>query len=82
MVGVACSAFIQTPVSQRLGTPGSVGHLLPGVRAKIVRPDGTLAGYDEPGELVVTGPQMTLGYPNNAQACVPFILYHFTLETE
>ena len=51
-----------------MGTPGSVGQLLPGVRAKVVKGDGTLAGYDEPGELVVTGPQMTLGYLNNLPA--------------
>ncbi|KAF8504116.1 phenylacetyl-CoA ligase [Gautieria morchelliformis] len=63
-----CTTVTMTPISQPLGTPGSVGRLLPGVRAKVVKSDGTLAGYDESGELVVTGPQMTLRYPNNAQA--------------
>ncbi|KIJ39426.1 hypothetical protein M422DRAFT_210302 [Sphaerobolus stellatus SS14] len=63
-----CTTTTMTPLSQRLGTPGSVGHFLPGVRAKIVKSDGSLAGYDQEGELVVTGPQMTLGYANNAQA--------------
>jgi len=63
-----CTTVTMTPLSQRLGTPGSVGHFLPGIRAKVVKSDGTLAGYDEAGELVATGPNMTLGYANNPQA--------------
>ncbi len=50
------------------GTPGSAGHLLPGLEAKIVKSDGTLAGYDEEGELIVRGPSMALRYENNLKA--------------
>src|ERR1700761_85355 len=46
------------------------GRLLPGVVARVVKSDGTLGGYDEVGELVVKAPSNTLGYYNNAQACV------------
>ncbi|QRW12245.1 AMP binding enzyme [Ceratobasidium sp. AG-Ba] len=41
------------------GVPGSAGQLINNTTAKVVKQDGTLAGYDEPGELVVAGPQMT-----------------------
>ncbi|CAE6481130.1 unnamed protein product [Rhizoctonia solani] len=50
------------------GVPGSAGRLIPNTVAKVVKSDGTLAGYDEPGELVVKGPQMALRYSNNEQA--------------
>ncbi|KAJ1302097.1 hypothetical protein OPQ81_000928 [Rhizoctonia solani] len=50
------------------GVAGSAGRLIQNTTAKVVKPDGTLAGYDEPGELVVTGPQMTLRYENNEAA--------------
>lgn len=36
--------------------------------AKIIKPDGTLAGEGEPGELVVKCPSSALGYANNDQA--------------
>ncbi|KZP11091.1 phenylacetyl-CoA ligase [Athelia psychrophila] len=55
----------------RLGerhTRGGSGALLPGVRARVVKADGSLAQAGETGELVVTGPSMALGYANNAQA--------------
>lgn len=55
--------------SDALQTPGS-GVLLPGVVARVVKADGALAGYDEPGELVVKTPSVALGYANNLQACV------------
>lgn len=63
-----CTTTTMTPIWQRIGTPGSAGHFLPGVKAKIVKPDGSLAGYDEPGELVVTGPEMSLRYTNDPEA--------------
>ncbi|KAG8700788.1 hypothetical protein FRC09_005752 [Ceratobasidium sp. 395] len=50
------------------GVPGSAGHIIPNTKVKIVKPDGTLAGYDEPGELVVAGPQMAMRYENNEAA--------------
>ncbi|KAI0672229.1 phenylacetyl-CoA ligase [Trametes maxima] len=56
------------PVSQRVGTLGSAGQLIPGVVAKVVKADGTLAGVGEPGELLLKGPSISLGYYNNEQA--------------
>ena len=60
------------PLSQRIGTPGSAGTFIPGLRARIVKPDGTDAKAGEQGELYVTGPSMALGYYNNERACVEF----------
>lgn len=50
------------------GVPGSAGRIVPNTLAKIVKLDGSLAGFDEPGELVVSGPQMALRYANNEKA--------------
>ncbi|KIJ64595.1 hypothetical protein HYDPIDRAFT_111963 [Hydnomerulius pinastri MD-312] len=47
---------------------GSVGVLLPGVEARIVREDGTLAALNEPGELYVRSGCVALGYWNNEKA--------------
>ncbi|KAG2344422.1 acetyl-CoA synthetase-like protein [Suillus weaverae] len=48
--------------------PGSAGILAPGVEARVVRPDGSLAGPNEPGELLVRGSAMALGYKGNDKA--------------
>jgi len=56
------------PLDQRIGTLGSAGQLIPGTIARVLKSDGTLAGYNEEGELVVTGPQMALRYANNEEA--------------
>lgn len=37
-----------------------------------MKPDGSLAGYDEAGELIIKTPSVALGYANNAEACVGF----------
>ena len=60
------------PLSQRIGTPGSAGVFIPGLRARIVKPDGTAAKAGEQGDLYVTGPSMALGYYNDEKACVEF----------
>jgi acyl-CoA synthetase (AMP-forming)/AMP-acid ligase II len=53
------------PPSQRLGTTGSAGQLITGIEARVVKTDGQLASPGEPGELVVKGPSMALGYLDN-----------------
>ncbi|KAG1882793.1 hypothetical protein F4604DRAFT_1678286 [Suillus subluteus] len=48
--------------------PGSAGILVSGVEARVVRPDGSLAGPNEPGELLVRGGSAALGYKGNDKA--------------
>lgn len=51
-------------LASALGTDaprGSVGHLLPGVEAKIVGPDGSGVLVGDPGELWVRGPMVSPG---------------------
>lgn len=55
-------------IEQKVCTPGSAGRLVPGIIARVVKPDGSLAGYGEPGQLVVKGPAMALRYMNNEEA--------------
>ncbi|KAI9461168.1 amp dependent CoA ligase [Russula earlei] len=56
------------PLSQKIGTHGSAGQLIPGVRARILKEDGTLAKVGEPGELCINTPALALGYLNNEKA--------------
>ncbi|KIK62621.1 hypothetical protein GYMLUDRAFT_42071 [Collybiopsis luxurians FD-317 M1] len=56
------------PLSERVGKIGSVGQLVSGTLAKIVRPDGKLATYGEAGELLLKGGQIALGYYGNKEA--------------
>ncbi|KAJ7246274.1 phenylacetyl-CoA ligase [Mycena haematopus] len=53
---------------QQMGTVGSAGQIIPGISARVLRPDGSLCKEGEQGELVVTGPSMALGYLNNEAA--------------
>lgn len=65
-----CTVVSLFPLSQRTGTPGSAGVFIPGVRARIVKANGSLAKPGEQGELYVTGPSMALGYHKNEEAYV------------
>lgn len=48
---------------------GSSGSLLPGYKARIMSSEGNeITGYDQPGELVVSSPSVTLGYLKNEKA--------------
>lgn len=49
---------------------GSAGMILPGIEAKIVKPDGTLGKEGEKGELLIRGPCLATGYLNNPEAYV------------
>ncbi|KIL59197.1 hypothetical protein M378DRAFT_111242 [Amanita muscaria Koide BX008] len=63
-----CSVNVMFSIDNKRGKLGSSGVLLPGVTLKISRGDGTYAGYDEEGELVIKTASMALGYANNKQA--------------
>ena len=63
-----CTTVAIIPPSQRLGTVGSAGQLIPGIIARVVKSDGSLAKEGEQGELVVTGPSMATGYMNSEAA--------------
>ncbi|KAJ3555619.1 hypothetical protein NM688_g2475 [Phlebia brevispora] len=59
------------PIPGMFGTEtkvGSVGVLIPGMEARILRPDGSDADVDEPGELWVKGGNVALGYFGNEKA--------------
>ncbi|KAK0645300.1 AMP-dependent ligase vlmC [Lasiodiplodia hormozganensis] len=48
---------------------GSSGSILPGIECKIVTLEGNeITGYDQPGELLVKSPAVTLGYHNKPDA--------------
>ncbi|KAL4789690.1 hypothetical protein BDV19DRAFT_394841 [Aspergillus venezuelensis] len=48
---------------------GSSGVLLPGIKARLVDPEGNvITAHDTQGEIVVYSPSSTLGYLNNAKA--------------
>lgn len=55
-------------VDEKLGVPGGAGRLVPGVIARVVKDNGTLAGFNESGELQVKVPSVALGYLNNDEA--------------
>lgn len=48
--------------------PGYVGLPLPFVSVMVIRPDGSLCGPNEPGELIIQGPHLCAGYWGNPQA--------------
>lgn len=56
------------PLSQHIGTHGGAGQLLPGNVARVMKEDGSLADYEEEGELHVKGPSVVLRYINNDEA--------------
>lgn len=47
--------------------PDSVGKPIPHAEVLVVRPDGTPAAADEPGELVHSGPLVAMGYWNDPE---------------
>jgi len=48
---------------------GSSGSLIPGYTARVLTPEGNeITGYDQPGELLVASPSITLGYLKNEKA--------------
>ncbi|KIJ05365.1 hypothetical protein PAXINDRAFT_21363 [Paxillus involutus ATCC 200175] len=56
------------PLDKKRDLSGSSGKLYPGITARVERPDGSLAEFDELGELVIKTPSLALGYANNPDA--------------
>jgi malonyl-CoA/methylmalonyl-CoA synthetase len=50
--------------------PGSIGFPLPGISAKIIKLDGSEAGFDEEGEVHIKGPNVFAGYWRREQATI------------
>ena len=64
----SCTTLTFPRLDMKICTLGSSGVLLPGVTAKVVKEDGTLAGFNEQGELYVKAPSVALGYYKNPEA--------------
>jgi len=54
------------PVNQKRGVSG--GQLIPGTVVRLLKSDGSLAGYNEPGELHAKTPSAAMGYYGNDKA--------------
>ncbi len=63
-----CTATTMWPIEHKRGAFGSGGQLMPGIVARVEKQDGTLAGFDEPGHLVIKTPSVALGYADNESA--------------
>ncbi|KAJ2919266.1 hypothetical protein MD484_g1183, partial [Candolleomyces efflorescens] len=63
-----CTTITAFLADNRTGRIGSAGRLLPGIVAKVVKSDGSLAMEGEEGELVIQGPSMSLRYLDNPTA--------------
>ncbi|KAF9455785.1 hypothetical protein BDZ94DRAFT_1277319, partial [Collybia nuda] len=63
-----CTVTNMWPIARKRGTPGSGGQLIPGTVARVMKTDGSLAGYDEAGELMIKTPSVALGYADNVEA--------------
>jgi acyl-CoA synthetase (AMP-forming)/AMP-acid ligase II len=55
----------------------SSGSLLPGMRAKLVDPEGNeVTEYEKPGEMLIQGPNVVLGYLHNEKANAETFVFH------
>ncbi|OAX36146.1 acetyl-CoA synthetase-like protein [Rhizopogon vinicolor AM-OR11-026] len=64
----SCTVITTWAVDKKRDLTGSAGQLLPGIIGRVEKPDGTLADFDEPGELVVKTQSLALGYANDEKA--------------
>jgi long-chain acyl-CoA synthetase len=59
---IATLERIELDKSGSLKRPKSIGRLLPGIEARIVKEDGSVAATGEAGEICLRGPNVMLGY--------------------
>ncbi|KAJ9155446.1 Acetyl-CoA synthetase-like protein [Pleurostoma richardsiae] len=67
--GMTETATVVVSTSEHDILNGSSGSLVPGTRAKVIGLDGReVTGHQQPGELLIQSPSVTLGYLNNEKA--------------
>lgn len=77
VLGMTETATVVTSTSEHDILPGSSGSLIPGIKAKIIDFDGKeVTDYETPGELLVQGPAVVLGYLNNEKATAETFVWH------
>ncbi|KAM0413600.1 hypothetical protein ACHAPT_013624 [Fusarium lateritium] len=75
--GLTETSPVVTSTSELDIDAGSSGTLLPGLKAKLIDTDGSeITEYNKPGELLVQGPTVVLGYLNNAKASAETFVHH------
>lgn len=72
-----CTTVTFPRLDEKVGTLGSAGQLMPGVIARVVKENGSLAKLGEQGELYVKSPSIALRYLNNEEAYVVVTLFKF-----
>ncbi|KAK6516796.1 hypothetical protein TWF506_006682 [Arthrobotrys conoides] len=66
---VTCAVIVQRENKLNVNPKrGTVGHIAPNCRAKVVDADGKELGRNQPGELWVRGPNVMKGYYNKPEA--------------
>lgn len=71
------TSVVVTSPSEHDVYPRASGSLLPGTKAKIVDAEGReITEYEQPGELLVQGPAVVLGYLNNELATSETFVHH------
>ena len=51
-----------------MGASGNVGKVLPNTEIRVIDEEGNVCGPNQPGELIVRGPQVFSGYYRNPKA--------------
>ncbi|KAJ4312663.1 hypothetical protein N0V84_009807 [Fusarium piperis] len=75
--GLTETSPVVTSTSELDIDAGTSGTLLPGLKAKLIDTDGSeITEYNKPGELLVQGPTIVLGYLNNAKATAETFVHH------
>lgn len=71
------TSVVVTSPSEHDVYPRASGSLLPATKAKIVDAEGReITEYEQPGELLVQGPAVVLGYLNNELATSETFVHH------
>lgn len=63
-----CAPLVSMSAYNQQGFNGTIGVPAPSTDIKIIKDDGSEAGFNEPGEMWVKGPQVMKGYYNRVEA--------------